>query len=130
MTTATQQEEIETQLEEDLDFERELILFEQRLEEASLLNVIKRQFFQQVKAIEQNRIMSSVTQESQAAGAEEMVEDLAQVSASKKRKIKKKAKQQAEQERIKQLEDLSKIEKQIEAAKDIKDLDFVPVEVL
>lgn len=59
-----------------------------------------------------------------------MVEDLAQVSASKKRKIKKKAKQQAEQERIKQLEDLSKIEKQIEAAKDIKDLDFVPVEVL
>lgn len=130
MTTATQQEEIETQLEEDLDFERELILFEQRLEEASLLNIIKRQFFQQVKAIEQNRIMSSVTQELQAAGAEEMVEDLAQVSASKKRKIKKKAKQQAEQERIKQLEDLSKIEKQIEAAKDIKDLDFVPVEVL
>ena len=52
------------------------------------------------------------------------------MSASKKRKIKKKAKQQAEQERIKQLEDLSKIEKQIEAAKDIKDLDFVPVEVL
>ena len=59
-----------------------------------------------------------------------MAEDLAHVSASKKRKIKKKAKQQAEQERIKQLEDLNKIEKQIEAAKDIKDLDFVPHEVI
>ena len=41
MATSQQEEDLEP-TEEDLDFERELILFKQRLEEASLPNIIKK----------------------------------------------------------------------------------------
>ena len=53
----------------------------------------------------------------------------AQLSASKKRKIKKKAKQLAEQLKQKQMEEASQSEAMIEAANDIEDLDL-PAEVL
>lgn len=65
--------------EEDLEFEKELILFKQRLEASSMLNLIKKQI--QKEKLRQKRVEM-----------EEEAQDLTKVSASKKRKIKKKAK--------------------------------------
>lgn len=74
--------------EEDLEFERELILFKQRLEAGSLLSIIKKQIKSHLR-VQQEQITTG-------KDGSEQQEDLSQLSASKKRKIKKKAKQAAE----------------------------------
>ena len=51
---------------------------------------------------------------------------MSQMSASKKRKIKKKAKQLAEIQKQKQMEEVSKSEALIEAAHNIEDLQLPP----
>lgn len=78
---------------EDLAFEKELQRFRNRLESASLLNIIKTQFKKLMSARSSPDKIEDLIEDSPQAEEE----DLSLMSASKKRKIKKKAKQLAEQ---------------------------------